>query len=260
MTANDFIAEFERRLESVLADCEGVTGEAMRYAVLDGGKRIRPMCVFLGAKSVSNDIVDSDFDDLLLLAKAVELIHSYSLVHDDMPEMDNDDFRRGKLSVHKKYGSATALLVGDALLTLASGLLLQCKSQAAAQVISNAALDMVFGQSAELAGCKTERDHLDMYAKKTGALIRGAFVAGALCAKPSDSVINMVSDFAAHLGLAFQLADDLLDGDGIVRLIGQDKTRDMLNAETSSAIESAKKLENSDKLIRFAEFLWRRDR
>lgn len=263
MTANEFIGKVEHGLQSVLGDCEGLTGEAMRYAVTDGGKRVRPFCVYYGAAAVSDDGDICCTEDLILLAEAVELIHSYSLVHDDMPEMDNDDYRRGKLSVHKKYGAATALLVGDALLSFAARLLLKCENREAAAVISDSAIDMAFGQSAELAGCKDEKDYLEMYSKKTGALIRGAFVSGAICAScgSTETVakIGNASKFAEHLGLAFQLADDLLDdGDGIASLIGKDKTREMLDTQSSKAIEIAKTLGNREELIGFAERLWRR--
>jgi len=263
MTVNEFIEKVECGLQSALSDCGGLTGEAMKYAVTGGGKRVRPMCVYYGATAVAGDADVLRSEDLPLLAEVVELIHSYSLVHDDMPEMDNDDYRRGKLSVHKKFGAATALLVGDALLTLASSLLLKCKNREAAAVISDAALDMVFGQSAELAGCKSEKEYLEMYSKKTGALIRGAFVAGVICACAGENYeakIAYASEFAERLGLAFQLADDLLDGDGIAALIGKARTREMLDRETSAAIDVAKKLGNCDELIGFAERLWRRER
>ncbi|MBD5091855.1 MAG: polyprenyl synthetase family protein [Clostridiales bacterium] len=266
MTAKEYIALIEKELKDILGGCDASIGEAMRYAVLDGGKRVRPLCVYLGAKAVAGDIDSACVNDLLILGEAIELIHSYSLVHDDMPEMDNDDYRRGKLSVHKKYGVGTALLVGDGLLSLAMKLLVKCSNHAASEQIANAALNMVYGQAAECNGCNSREEYLAMYAKKTGALIKGAFLAGAICAldKHDDGVYNedgykSVKAFAEHLGVAFQLADDLLDdGNSIADLIGRDETKRLLDEHSAAAVAAAEKLKSSDELITFAQVLWHR--
>lgn len=259
--ANQYIFLLEQELDSILKECKGVLGEAMRYAVLDGGKRVRPLCVYHGAKAAADDSTEADTEDLLILGEAIELIHCYSLVHDDMPEMDNDDYRRGKLSVHKKYGAAVALLAGDALLSLSAKLLTECRNRDAAQYIANASLDMVYGQAAELAGCSTREEYLEMYSKKTGALILGAFLAGAACSigKNGTRKLKDIGAFAEHLGIAFQLADDLLDGGAsIADLIGRDETERLLDSHTAKAIEAAGRIQSADELVQFAERLWHR--
>ena len=129
-----FLNAFEEYFAGVLKDCECGLGEAMRYATLDGGKRVRPLSVFYGAKAVGGN---AEINDILPLASAIELIHSYSLVHDDMPEMDNDDMRRGKPSVHKQFGVATALLTGDALLSLAMVQALKANMRASQELAAN---------------------------------------------------------------------------------------------------------------------------
>lgn len=249
---NGFLNEFEKYLKDILDECEGATGDAMRYAALDGGKRVRPLCVYFGARSAGGNV---DVKQILPIAAAVELVHNYSLVHDDMPEMDNDDMRRGKPSVHKKFGTATALLTGDGLLTLASTEMLKGDT-AAEKEISNAALDMVYGQSAELAGCKGESEWLDMYSKKTGALIRGAFRAGALCAGADTAQIKTITKIAEDIGLSFQIADDLLDDDpSIIDVIGKDTAHKILEDCTMRAEKNAGMLANSAELIKFIEEL-----
>lgn len=246
----EFIRVFEAYLSAVLSGCEGRTGEAMRYASLGGGKRVRPLCVYLGARAAGGN---ADINDILPLAAAIELIHSYSLVHDDMPEMDNGELRRGKPSVHKEYGSATALLTGDGLFSLATDQMLKSKSISAMKELASSALEMVYGQSRELAGCADEADWLEMYSKKTGALIRGAFRAGALCADANEEELNNITVFAECVGLAFQLSDDLLDGDpSILDVIGRERAQNLLDGKFATARETAEKLANSDELIAFA--------
>ena len=247
-----FLSAFEEYFSGVLNDCEGALGKAMRYATLDGGKRVRPLCVYYGAKAVGGN---ADINDILPLSAAIELIHSYSLVHDDMPEMDNDDKRRGKPSVHKQFGVANALLTGDALLSLAMVQALKAEN-GASQELAKAALDMVYGQSAELLGCDGEEQWLSMYSKKTGALIRGAFRAGAICSGASDVELNNVTKFAECVGLAFQLSDDLLDGDkSIVDVIGRDRAQGLLYEQFATARKIAEGFENKNEILKFANEL-----
>ncbi|MCM1306730.1 MAG: polyprenyl synthetase family protein [Bacteroides sp.] len=247
-----FLKNFEEYFSEVLGRCEGVLGEAMRYAALDGGKRIRPLCVYFGSKAVGGR---ADICDILPLASAIELIHSYSLVHDDMPEMDNDDVRRGKSSVHKKFGVATALLTGDALLSLAMAQTLKTDAEASCE-LAKSALDMVYGQSEEFEGCDGEVQWLSMYAKKTGALIRGAFRAGAICSGASDCEFLAVTQFAECVGLAFQLSDDLLDGDkSIVDVIGRDRAQILLDKQFVKARKIADGFADKDEILKFADEL-----
>ena len=260
ISQTEYLNAFQSYLEKRLRDGEFELLSAMEYATLDGGKRIRPLLVRLGVLAVG----DADLSRVLPLACAVELVHSYSLVHDDLPAMDNDDYRRGKLSVHKKFGEANGILTGDALLTEAANCLLQASVNenqefvAASCEIMTGAGKMVDGQVLDLAGCKLKDEYLQMYAKKTGALIAAAMRAGAKLAGASVSVLGHVDAYARHLGLAFQLADDLLDDDGepsIICAIGREETKKMLSKETELAIESAKHLKNADELVKFANML-----
>ena len=248
VNGTEFLRAFEEYFAGVLNDCEGGLGEAMRYATLDGGKRVRPLSVYYGAKAVGGN---ADINDILPLASAIELIHSYSLVHDDMPEMDDDDMRRGKPSVHKQIGVATALLTGDALLSLAMVEALKA-NVCASQELAKAACDMVYGQSAESLGCEGEEQWLAMYSKKTGALIRGAFRAGAICAGANDTELSAVTKFAECIGLAFQLSDDLLDGDkSIVDVIGRDRTQSLLDKQFDTARKIADGFCDKNEILKF---------
>lgn len=192
--------------------------QAMRYAVLDGGKRLRPLLVLAAAelgKSVQAACEQA--------AAAVECIHVYSLVHDDMPEMDNDTLRRGKPTCHVAYGAATALLVGDALQTLAFELLSRQTDLPAAQQLrmlnvlarASGSAGMAGGQAIDLAnvGHDLPQDALEqMHSLKTGALIRAAVQLGALsCPDVDEAALAALDEYAAKLGLAFQVIDDVLD-------------------------------------------------
>ncbi len=260
ITKTEYLNEFQVYLEARLKEGKFELLPAMEYATLDGGKRIRPLLVYFGARMAG----DADISRALPLAYGVELVHSYSLVHDDLPAMDNDDYRRGKLSVHKKFGEANGILTGDALLTEAANCLLRSAVNededfvSACSEIMTGAAKMVDGQVKDLAGCKTREEYLDMYALKTGALILASVRAGARLAGASESVLQNASAYARHLGLAFQLADDLLDDDGepsIINAVGREEAERMLQSETELAIEAAKSLQNADELIEFATVL-----
>lgn len=255
-----FIDMFEDRLKAVLSSFDGILWEGMRYAMLHGGKRVRPTCVYLGAMAVGGDI---DIEQVMDLAIGIECVHGYSLVHDDLPAMDNDDYRRGMLSTHKKFGHANGILIGDQLLTTAMQVLLdgakRYGSQFAqsAKYIAKGAMDMADGQALDLGGCHTKDEFLAMYRKKTGALIYSAFIAGANVANADDAQLKIVEEYASNIGLAFQLADDLLDNDtaSILSVISVDEAQSMLDCNTKTACEIAKRLENSDELLQFATML-----
>ncbi|MDW5442940.1 polyprenyl synthetase family protein [Polaromonas sp. SM01] len=193
-------------------------GDAMRYAVLDGGKRLRPLLVLAACEAV-----DGNPAAALRVACAVELIHAYSLVHDDMPCMDNDILRRGKPTVHVKFGEAAALLAGDALQALAFELLtpedgsVDAATQAAlCRMLAQAAgyQGMAGGQAIDLASVgkalSSEQLH-DMHSLKTGALLQASVMMGAACGAPSTAAKNALRDYGAAVGLAFQVVDDILD-------------------------------------------------
>ena len=219
------------RVEQALSDGVGVgapagLGEAMRYAVLDGGKRLRPLLVLAArqAVAVADGEASAGFDEAALRAAcAVELIHAYSLVHDDMPCMDNDVLRRGKPTVHVQYGQAQALLAGDALQALAFELLAPegaavpepvqarlCRLLARAA----GAQGMAGGQAIDLAhvGCGMTEDALrHMHRLKTGALLQASVLMGAHCGNAAPTALQALADYGAALGLAFQVVDDILD-------------------------------------------------
>ncbi|KQP23009.1 polyprenyl synthetase family protein [Pseudorhodoferax sp. Leaf267] len=205
--------------------------EAMRYAVLDGGKRLRPLLVLAARQAIAtgeSPSVTAALDDAALRAAcAAELIHAYSLVHDDMPCMDNDVLRRGKPTVHVRFGEAQALLAGDALQALAFELITSEQSGAPATVQSSlcrqlaraAGYDgMAGGQAIDLASiglALSEEQLRGMHRLKTGALLCGSVMMGATCRDParacSNAVLQGLAGYGAALGLAFQVVDDILD-------------------------------------------------
>jgi farnesyl diphosphate synthase len=186
--------------------------EAIEYALLGGGKRLRPALVLASCEALGGDTSDDGL--ALRFALALEMIHTYSLVHDDLPCMDDDDLRRGRPTVHKAYDEATAVLVGDGLQSLAFRHLLATgdpRVGALAGLLADGALRMVDGQALDMAAegrRLTEREVLELMAAKTGALITVAVVGGAIAATGSASGLEPVG---RKLGLAFQIADDLLD-------------------------------------------------
>jgi len=218
---------------------------AMRYAVLGGGKRIRPTLVY-----ASGQAVGSDWEQLDAPACAVEFIHAYSLVHDDLPAMDDDDLRRGKPSCHKAFGEAEAILAGDALQTLGFYVLTHdksaCDSVTRLRMIEAIALaagsrGMVGGQMIDLAAAGRQLDIAeleDMHIHKTGALIRASVVLGALT-RPglAAETLERLDHYAKCIGLAFQIRDDILDVEGETDILGKRSGADLsLNKSTYAAL------------------------
>ena len=203
--------------------------EAMRYAVLGGGKRVRAMLVYAAADAVGAPPAGLDAP-----ACAVELIHAYSLVHDDLPAMDDDELRRGRPTCHRAFDEATALLAGDALHTLAFEVLSSDSSLALGAerrcrmlaVLSRAAgsRGMAGGQAIDLAavGRSLTLDELEqMHLRKTGALIRASIELGALCGHADEATMEKLDGYARCVGLAFQIQDDLLDVEGDTAALGK---------------------------------------
>jgi len=215
--------------------------QAMRYAVLDGGKRLRPMLALAAFEAVSPGANASEAGAALRAACAVELIHAYSLVHDDMPCMDNDVLRRGKPTVHVKFGEAGALLAGDALQALAFELLtpddgsvpLAVQGRLCA-VLARAAgsTGMAGGQAIDLASVGLPLDEpalRHMHQLKTGALLHASVMLGTVCGQASDAAQQALSDYGHAIGLAFQVVDDVLDVTADTAALGKTAGKDADN-------------------------------
>jgi geranylgeranyl diphosphate synthase type II len=213
-----------------------VLHKAMRYSVFAGGKRVRPILLLAACEAVGGDI-----NSALPAACAMEMIHTYSLVHDDLPAMDNDDFRRGRPTSHKVFGEATAILAGDALLTEAFILL---SNQQAADSVESGKLLQVIGEIGRCAGSrgmiggqvvdmesegKPEIDFATVqyiHTRKTGALIKASIRAGALLGGANPASEKALIKYGEAVGLAFQIADDILDIEGTTEEIGKDAGSD----------------------------------
>lgn len=234
--AQSWLARSDRALKNALQLEPGVPtqlAEAMRYAGLVGGKRIRPFLVYASGYALGVDPGTLD-----AAACAVELVHAYSLVHDDLPAMDDDDFRRGRPTTHRAFGEATAILAGDALHTLAFAQLAQSELSSATrirmvEVLADAlgAVGMAGGQAIDLAltGKEATLETLrDMHARKTGALIRAAARMGCCAAGDANDPQTQAMDrYAEALGLAFQVWDDVLDVTGDLASLGKDPGSDL---------------------------------
>ena len=230
-------ASFENMLDSFLPADNHVPArlhQGMRYAVLDGGKRVRPLLVFAAGQLFGGDPVL-----LGRCAAAVEMIHAYSLVHDDMPCMDDDALRRGKPTVHVQYGEATALLVGDALQAQAFLVLSEAEGEADSarrlemvRVLAQASgsVGMCGGQAVDLASvglALSLRELEQMHRLKTGALLKASVLLGALCGKTLTAAERAALDaYSAAIGLAFQVVDDVLDATADSATLGKTAGKD----------------------------------
>lgn len=227
--------------------------EAMRYAVLGGGKRVRALLSYAAAELAGATPNAAD-----AAAAAVELIHAFSLVHDDMPCMDDDDLRRGKPSCHKQYDDATALLVGDALQSQAFECLASTSAPQAlkqVQVLAKAtgSRGMCGGQSIDLqsTGKRLSREALEtMHQYKTGALIEAAALLGAYAADQTDQQLTTIlAQYSQHMGLAFQVVDDILDATADTQTLGKTAGKDALQEKSTYVsllgLEEAKTLVNT---------------
>ena len=219
----------------VPADAPGGLGEAMRYAVLDGGKRLRPLLVLAACQAVSGQASAA-----LRAAVAVELIHAYSLVHDDMPCMDNDVLRRGKPTVHVQYGQALAMLAGDAMqalafevLTAADDVPLPVQARLCGLLARAAGhAGMAGGQAIDLASVGrplAEEVLRDMHRRKTGALLKASVMMGAACGEASPRAARSLEAYGEAVGLAFQVVDDILDVTQPSEVLGKTAGKDQQN-------------------------------
>ena len=272
------VEKIEEVLKAYLPKQEGyqkLIMEAMEYSLLAGGKRLRPILAFEFCR-----MCGADWKKAAPFAAAVEMIHTYSLIHDDLPSMDNDDFRRGRPTNHKVYGEALAILAGDALLTdaFAVAASAQVSDMASAiAVLSRCAgsLGMVGGQVLDIMSEErelTEQEVLDIQSRKTGALIQAACVLGAIAGGASEEQRNAAAKFADLLGLAFQIRDDMLDvigtqeemGKGVgtdavkntfVRLYGLGKCEELVQSYTAQAIDALSVFDDSTYMVALAKSL-----
>jgi geranylgeranyl diphosphate synthase type II len=209
--------------------------EAMRYSVFAGGKRLRPMLALFGCEAVGGKL-----EDAMPAAVALELIHTYSLVHDDLPAMDDDDYRRGRPTCHKVYGEAVAILAGDALLTHAFHVLADPTAgnapaprrlQIIAEISAAAgSVGMVGGQTMDMQAEGQELNPttlLTLHAKKTGALLRASLRVGALAGGADEKALAALTRYGERLGLAFQIVDDILDIEGNSEEMGKTAGSDL---------------------------------
>lgn len=283
---NNRAAEYKSYIESFLKDFyaqfhdlpQSKLFETMEYSLLAGGKRLRPVLAMEFCRLCGNDPHQA-----APFAAAVEMIHTYSLIHDDLPSMDNDDFRRGRPTNHKVYGEAMAILAGDALLTDAFMV------ASTAQLANPADMAFAMGTLAECAGSMgmvggqvldigseerelTEQEVIDIQTRKTGALISASCVLGAIAGGGTEEQIDAAAKFAAGLGMAFQIRDDMLDvigtqeemGKGVgtdavkntfVRLYGLPKCEELVQTYTQYAINSLTVFEDTDFIIGLAKSL-----
>ncbi len=277
----------ENALKETL-DCQNVgtslLSDAMRYAVLGGGKRIRAFLCRQFARLFGGNVAAA-----IPYAVSLELLHAYSLVHDDMPCMDNDDMRRGKPSTHAKFGEGQALLAGDTLLTLAFQVALENKyvsdasARAAAGELARSAgvLGMCGGQQIDLTCSAANYDELkNLHRMKTGALISASCVMGAYSATlPTDEDLAKIRDYAYSIGLAFQIVDDILDVTSTPEILGKpigsdseedkitvlsflsvDEARDEAERLTEHAKNVIRDFDSAEILTAFADYLLFRDR
>ncbi len=210
--------------------------EAMRYSVLAGGKRLRPALCVAGYRTFS-----PDWERVLPIAVSLEFVHTYSLIHDDLPAMDDDDFRRGIPACHRKFGEAIAILAGDALLTLAFETVAASHTFPAQHLLDALGIlaraggtpdGMTGGQALDLEaeGTPVDSEHLDLiHRSKTGALLEASIVIGALLGRAGPEEIQQIKDYGQRVGLAFQIVDDILDetgrGDDLGKTPGKDRAQ-----------------------------------
>lgn len=246
--------------------------DAMEYSLLAGGKRLRPVLAFEFCR-----MCGADWRQAAPFAAAIEMIHTYSLIHDDLPSMDNDDFRRGRPTNHKVYGEAMAILAGDALLTDAFAVASTAGNVDGIAVLAECAgsLGMVGGQVLDIMSEErilSEQEVIDIQSRKTGALINAACVCGVLAGGGTEEQIAAAGSFAGALGMAFQIRDDMLDvigtqeemGKGVgtdegkntfVRLYGLEKCEELVQRYTAVAIDALSVFEDTDYMIALAKSL-----
>jgi len=265
MSLKPLITTYQKRVDSILDKWLPNTNsinlhQAMRYAVYNGGKRIRPVLVYLTGTALNVQLEQLDIP-----ACAIELIHAYSLVHDDLPAMDDDDLRRGKPTCHKEFDEATAILVGDALQTLAFYTLSHTKNIAMIETLASSSLGMVDGQAIDIEATGQSLNLIqleNLHNNKTGALIRASIKLGALsCPNIDSDRLNKLDNYAKCIGLAFQIQDDILDVEATTETLGKSQGSDIVNNKVTYpsllGIEASKQMAKNlivDALISLEKF------
>ena len=218
-------------LEGLLPSDDSILSEAMRYSVLNGGKRLRPILVYL-----SSELGEANHDSIDTLAGSIELIHCYSLIHDDLPSMDDDDLRRGNPTTHKKYDEATAILAGDALQPLAFELISNLDTSDSNKItivncLANACgyLGMVGGQIKDIHSkeINTVQDLDIMHSQKTGRLIQASLETSGILSGLDQKDIEALNKYGEKIGLAFQIQDDIIDIESPSSISGKDQGSDI---------------------------------
>jgi geranylgeranyl diphosphate synthase type II len=276
---HDYRSEIDRHLDAALQPCEGLPAElleAMRYSLLAPGKRLRPVLVLLAAEACEScraQSTDRRSADPWPAACSVEMVHVYSLIHDDLPAMDDDDLRRGLPTCHKKFGEATAILAGDALLTMAFQVLAEgypratgaaccadlARAAGAAGMVGGQVVDLAWEREVEPAA-RTLVELESLHARKTGALIRACLRLGARVAfdrhpgGPPADLLQRLDGYGRCLGLAFQITDDLLDVEGEVEQAGKRVGKDAARGKLTypGLLGSAESRRRADELGREA--------
>jgi len=243
VSLDEYLAERGRRVEEALGRLAPAAEQypetihrAMRYSLFAGGKRVRPVLCIAAGEAVAGERSE-DLAGIEECAATIELVHTYSLIHDDLPALDNDDFRRGKPTCHKVFGDAMAILAGDALLTLAFRVLSQLRIADGRRVAlvtelsgaAGTAEGMIGGQVADLEaeGKPVEEKHLHyIHRAKTGAMIRASVRMGAVYCGAAAEEFEALSLYGEHIGLAFQIVDDILDVEGTPESLGKTPGKD----------------------------------
>ena len=230
-------ARVNQKLEDLLPDDDSILISAMRYSVLNGGKRLRPILAYL-----TGELNDTEAEYIDTLASSLELIHCYSLIHDDLPAMDDDELRRGNPTTHKKFDEATAILAGDALQPLAFELISTIKTsdRNKVQMISSLSeacgyLGMVGGQIKDINSNQIKDvESLDsMHSEKTGRLIQASIETAGILSGLSPSDIESLKEYGGKIGLAFQIQDDIIDIESPASVSGKDQGSDIGKDKTT---------------------------
>lgn len=235
------LPSIDQQLENLIKEVKAPNElkEAMLYSLKAGGKRIRPLYTLAVLQELGVENVDS-----IKVASTIEMIHTYSLIHDDLPSMDNDDLRRGKPTNHKVFGEALAILAGDALVTLAFGIIARLKNLEANQKVrlidqlsvASGAEGMVGGQVLDILGegkILSLEELEEVHLNKTGALLSFSILAGGIIANASEEMMDALRKYSIHIGLAFQIQDDILDIEGTSEQLGKTAGKDILSEKNT---------------------------